>query len=127
MFQSFYLLNVCVRDVHHNSAQILFQTGARATRAFLRHYCQRNPLYRRRQSALLSKDFFDTSRSRWTEGSPNSLKPAVVNGRLATCDSKNPLITKSASDLSSADSRNSSRRDSDISEISLVNMPFWSK
>ena len=84
MWQGFYLLNYRVHDVYINSTRILFQSGARATRAFLRYYCQKNPFYQRRQSALLSKGFFDGLRSRKTEGSPNALKPGVLNGRLAT-------------------------------------------
>ena len=124
MWQGFYLLNYRVHDVYINSTRILFQGGARATRAFLRYYCQKNPFYQRRQSALLSKGFFDGLRSRKTEGSPNALKPGVLNGRLATCGIKSSLTDKSTSNLSSVDSSNSSHRNSDISDISLVNMPF---
>lgn len=42
----------------------LLESGARSARSFLRHYCKQHPEHRRRGSAMLSKEFFDSPRLR---------------------------------------------------------------
>jgi len=132
--------------LENEDKDFLLESGARATRAFLRHYCRKNPEKHRRNSAMLSKDFFESPRtarrlkdlsnnnvmSRSSENirmpSTNSLRlpNSLIDEKVAAQVQKRASL-KNSSDgdiKSSCSSSGDVRRGSDVSNISLVAYPF---
>lgn len=70
-------------DLEQEDKEFLIETGARATRAFLRDFAKKHPECRRRGSAMLSKTFFESPRSlRKSEFPENNNQTSDVDRRL---------------------------------------------
>ncbi|XP_065053655.1 uncharacterized protein LOC135682618 isoform X2 [Rhopilema esculentum] len=86
-------------ELEAEDKEFLIETGARATRAFLRDFAKKHPECRRRRSAMLSKQFFDSA----FEGSTEN---EVINNNLTNeIDRRNGIeSTSTAISFLSSDS-----------------------